>query len=169
MNALIKIVRVKQVMCLFATGLAQELLVELLDVGVLVTLAQGLALVLAIYGSSTGLENLDVAMVIGLSSAADATTGASHYLNHMVVEFTGTQQVHHLAGIAQRVGYTNAQRETVKVDLGLTDTLQTTNIVELDVRQGLTCVHLIYGAQCSLHHTTGVGKDGTSTSRFAQG
>ena len=66
--------RVKQVMCLLATGLAQEVLVELLDVGVLVALTQCLALVLAVNGSGTCLENLDVAVVVGLTCTADATS-----------------------------------------------------------------------------------------------
>ena len=39
MNALIKIVRVKQVMCFLATRLTQEFLVKHLDIGVLMALA----------------------------------------------------------------------------------------------------------------------------------
>ena len=58
MNALIKVVGVKQVVSLLAAGFTQEFLIELLDIGVLVTLAQFLALVLTVKGLGTSLEDV---------------------------------------------------------------------------------------------------------------
>ena len=108
-------------------------------------------------------------MVVGLTSATDATTGTSHHLNHVVVELASTQSVHHLAGVAQGVSHADLQFEAVEVDGSLLDAFETTHIVELEVRQCLASVYLIDGTQSSLHHTTSDAEDGTSTGRFTEG
>ena len=86
----------------------------------------------------------------------------------MVVELTGTQCIHHLAGIAQGVSHADLQLKAVEVDSSLLDALETAHFVELEVRQGLARVYLINGTQCCLHHTTSDAEDGTSTGRFAK-
>ena len=68
---------VQQVVRLLTERLTQEFLIEFLDIGVLVTLAQLLASVLSIEGIAASLENLDVAMVIGLTGTANTAAGAA--------------------------------------------------------------------------------------------
>ena len=76
-------------MRLLTQGLTQEFLVELLDVGVLVALADGFTLVLGIKCLAALLEHLDIAMVVRLTSTTNTATGTCHYLNHMVIKLAG--------------------------------------------------------------------------------
>ena len=72
--------RVEQAVGPLAQGLAEELPVKFLDVGILMALADGLALILGIESLAALFEHLDVAVVVGLASTTDAEGNAKQGL-----------------------------------------------------------------------------------------
>ena len=126
-------------------------------------LADGLAFILTVDGTGAGLQDLNVAVVVRLSGAADAAAGACHDLNHVVIQFARTELVHKVAGIAKGMGNANLQGKAVKVYGCLLDAVKAADIRKLKPREGLPCVHLIHGTEGCLHHAAGCSKDGTGT------
>ena len=150
-------------MRLLAQRLAQEFLVELLDIGILMTLTDWLAFVFCIEGIATLLNHIKVAMVVRLTSTTNTSTWACHNLNYMVVELASAKFVHDNACVAQCVSHTNLELKAVEINFSLTDTLKTAHLVKVDARQCLACVNLINRTQSCFHHATSNTKDGTCT------
>ena len=104
-----RVLRVQQMVRAVAQRLAEELGVELLHVGVLVRLAELLALVLAIDGRDAGLADA----VVGeprLPTAADAAAGTGHDLDEMIAGLAPLHGLDQPLGVAQPVGHGHVQR-----------------------------------------------------------
>ena len=152
-----------------AARFAIVLLVDSDDIGVLVALTDGFASVFAIDGFHTFADDIAVAVVIGLTSTADATTGASHDLNEMIaIGIAFADLFHEFAGIAKAVSHSNLQGEAIKVDGSFLDAFETTGFFEIDFGKSLACVEFVGGTQSSFHNTTGSTKDDTGTSGLTQ-
>ena len=100
-------------------------------------LTKRLAFVFAVKGGSTFTQNVHPALMERLASAADTTTGACHYLDHVVRRFSALHLFDQFAGIPQTVGDTDPDRDTVEIDRPTADTFQSSQFSELDFLQRL--------------------------------
>ena len=157
----------QQMVGLLAERLAEELLVELDDVGVLVRLADSLAGVLAVDGVHTGLDHAAVPVMEGLAGTADTAAGAGHDLDCMEVVHAGADTVEQLAGIAEGMGYAYVHRQTVEIDRGVTYALESPELIEVYTVQLLAGVELVGSTHGGLDHTSGGSEDDRSTSGLA--
>ena len=96
----VKVARVQQVMCLFAHGFAQELLVQRNDVRVLVGLPERFFIVFRVKRLCTRSQQRRISMMQRLTSTTDTPTGAGHDLDGVVLGLAGSDLVHQLAGIS---------------------------------------------------------------------
>ena len=150
-------------------GLAQELGIELLDLGVVVGLAQLLTLILGVQGGGTlGPEGvLDVVVLMGqeagaddgLAAACDTAAGAAHDLDEVVLGAARTDLVQQDLGVLHAVGDGHVDGHTVQLDGSLTDALEATHLLELDGLVLLAGQDEVDGAQGSLHNAAGDAED----------
>ena len=130
----VEIVGVQLLVAEVAAGFTVVFLVDGDNVGVLVALADGLASVLAVGGFHALLDDVAVAVVVGLTGTADAATGAGHHLDEVVAIGVAIANLfHELAGVAQTVADGDLHGQTVEVDGSGTDA------VAIDAADGLTC------------------------------
>ena len=170
--ALVEVVGVELLVAEVAAGFTVVLLVDGDDVGVLVALADGLASVLAVDGVHTALDDVALAVVVGLTSAADAATRAGHHLDEVVaVGVAFADFFHEFASVAETVADGNLDGQTSEVDSGFADALakDTAALLEVDLREGLAGVDLVGGTEGSLHNTAGGAEDDGGTSGLAEG
>ena len=126
------------------------LLVDGDNVGVLVALADGLASVLAVDGVHTALDDVALAVVVGLTSTADAATRAGHHLDEVVAVGVAVAHLfHELAGIRETVADGDLHGQAVEVDGGLADAVaeDAAALLEVDLREGFAGVHLVGGTE----------------------
>ena len=167
--AAVEIVGVQLFVAEVAARFAIVFLVDGNDLGVLVALTDGLASIFAVDGFHTFADDVAVAVVIGLASAADTTTGASHNLDEVVsVGVAVANLFHNLASVAKAVSHSNLQREAVEIDGGFLDALESAGFFEVDLGQFLASVDLVSGTESCFHHTTSGTEDDSSTSRLAE-
>ncbi len=166
---LVEVVGVQLLVAEVAAGFTVVLLVDSQNLGVLVALADGLASVLAVDGFHTLADDVAVAVVIGLAGAADAASWTGHNLDEVVtVGVALAHLLHHLAGIAEAVDDSNLQRETVEINGGFLDAVETTGLLEVNLRQLFAGVDFVGGTESSLHNTTGGTEDDGSTGRLTE-
>ncbi len=159
---------VKQLLGTLAQRLAEERFIELDNIRILVAQADGLAFILAVDGSRTGLQDLDIAVMIRLARAADAAARAGHHFHDMVVEFPFAQLVHQDTGIAERVGHTDLEREAGQVDSRFLDALETADFGEFQFLEHLARIDFIDRTESRFHHAARRAKDGAGTGGLAQ-
>lgn len=149
-----------------ATGFTVVLLVDGDDVGVLVALADGLASVLAVGGFHALLDDVAVAVVVGLTGTADAATRAGHHLDEVVtVGIAVANLFHELAGVAETVADGDLDGQTVEVDSSGTDAVavDAADSLEVDFGQRFAAVDLVGGTHSGLHNTASGAEDDGST------
>ena len=126
------------------------------------------ASILAVDGFRTLLDDLAIAMVVGLTSTTDATAGAGHHLDGMELFLAFADSLKQSAGVAQTVGDTDMDRRAVEVNPSVTHAFDATEFREVDLRQRLAGEHLVGGTGGSLDHTAGGTEDDSGTGGFAQ-
>lgn len=163
--------RVELLVAEVAAGFTVVLLVDGDDVGVLVALADGLASVLAVDGVHALLDDVALAVVVGLAGAADAAARAGHDLDEVVAVGVAVAHLfHELAGIRETVADGDLHGQAVEVDGGLADAVaeDAAALLEVNLREGLAGVHLVGGTEGSLHNAAGSAEDDGGTSGLAE-
>src|SRR5690554_1530562 len=163
-----EIFRMQQAVRLVTARLTQVLLIQPDDRWVLMRLADALALILTVDGSSTPAEYLAVTVVIRLATTADTTTRTCHDLNGMVDRLTASHIIQQLAGVTQSVSDPYIKGESVKIDRGGAYPLHAAQLRECHPLQLLSGMQLIGRAAGSLNHTTRIAEDDTGTCRLTQ-
>ena len=97
-------------------------------------LTDGFASILAVDGFRTLLDDLAVAVVVGLTSAADATAGAGHDLDGVELFLAFAHSFEQGAGVGQTVSDTDVDGCTVEVNPSVTDASDATEFSEVDLR-----------------------------------
>ena len=103
--------RMQQMMRFLAARLAEEFLVESLDVRVLMGETQGLAFVFRIDALHPFFEQSGIAVQIGLAAAVDAAAGARHDLDRLEPARFAADEFEHLAGVAEPGGHGDVHGE----------------------------------------------------------
>ena len=96
-----------------SVGLSEKILIYLNHLGILVRLAQWFAAVFGIDGGCSSLAYLGIGGY-GLTTAAQTTTGAGHYLQKMELCSAILYGIHRQFGIGQPVGYGTIQLYTIE-------------------------------------------------------
>ena len=147
-------------MGLVAEGMVKELPVNGLNVGILMALAQGQALVQIVEGLDAGLARFVIG-ADGLSAAADAAAGAGHDLDEEIVGLAVLDPADDLLGVLQAVDHRHLEGGAVQIDSGLLDAAHlAADRLEFQPGQFLLGVELIGGAQGGLHDAAGGAEDG---------
>jgi len=126
-----RVAGVQQLVGQVAVGLAEELLVQLDDLGVVVALAHGLALVLGVQGLRAlflvGVQDVVVLVGqehrahVGLAAAVDAAAGAAHDLDELVLALARADLVQQHLGALHARGDGHVHDGAVDVDGRLAD------------------------------------------------
>ena len=108
-------------------------------------------------------------MVVGLTGAAYAASGAGHNFNNVVIQLSLAKFVHEVAGVSKGVGHANFQGEAVYVNGGFLYAVQAAYGGKLKTGQGFAGKHLIHSAEGGLHHAAGCAEYGTCAGGFSHG
>src|SRR5664280_1388421 len=103
-----------------------------------------------------------------LSTTTEAATRAAHDLDEVIRRLTLLNLFHEDAGITQSIRDSNLQDQPVDVNISGLDTLKSTHILKLELRQRFLRENFVGSPQCSFHNATRGPEDDSRTSRFAQ-
>ena len=116
------IVSMQKLVCLVAVGLAQEVLIQCLDDGVLVRLAEIHILISIVKNCSTLRLQIhtvaDGSRLIGLATAVYAAAGASHDFNEINLVGAVLYAAKQLAGVSRAAGNSNVQFHVTQLVAG---------------------------------------------------
>ena len=168
----VNIVGVEQLVCLVTVGLAEELLIQLGDGGVLVGLPDGLGTIFAIgSGSSCGLGIYLITgtcINIGLTAAGYAAAGASHDLDKVVVLVACLDLIEQLAGVCGSVYDRYVYIHACYVYGCFLDAVEAAYAVVLDGLEILTGEDVGNGTQSSFHNAAGYAEDDACAGGIAE-
>ena len=162
----------------FGARLAKEFLVEFLDVGVVVRLTEGHALIDIVEDLGTllaiGIEDIgsflgfEVGFDEGLATAVDAATRAAHDFDESIGGFAGADIVEERLGIAHARGDRDLDLGALDVDFGFLDRFQTTAGMEVDGAIFFAGQPEVGRAEGRFHNAAGDAEDNASARVFAQ-
>src|SRR5664280_3479366 len=89
-----------------------------------------------------------------LSTTTEAATRAAHDLDEVIGRLALLNLFHEDAGIAQSIRDSNLQDQSVDVNISGLDTLESTHILEVELRERLLRENFIGSPQCSFHKAT---------------
>ena len=151
-----------------AAGLAEVFFVKLLDGFVLVGLADRVIQVVLIERFHTLLDDLGVAVVVGLAAAVDAAAGARHDLDGMVLGFAGFDLLEELAGIAEAGADRGFELDAADVDFGFLDAFEAADRRVVDLLHVLAGEDVGRGTERGFEHTAGRTEDGGRAGAFSE-
>ena len=154
---------VEQLVSLVVAGLTQILIIKLLDIGILVALAELEALILGVNSLGALGGNVHVHLHSGgndgLTAAGYAATGAGHDLNEINLSLAGANAVEKLAGVAQTVSNGGTDSLVANLNGGDLHALKTADGLVVNVLDRLTGEDVSHGTEGSLHNAAGSAED----------
>ena len=161
------VVRMKQLVCFFAVRLTQILLVDFDNRGIKVGFADGQPFISAVDGVLTRLQDGGIAMVVGLSTTVDATTGAGHDFNGVILGFAALDALEQLADIAQTRGNSRLQLDAGNRNRSFLDAFETRTATK-SIGLSLSPSSQPATVRSGLKNAAGGAEDNGGTSGFAQ-
>lgn len=153
---------------LFAAWFAEELLVELLDIWILVALADCFLSVGVVESFATFSEDLAVSAVVRLATTVDTAAWASHNFDSVEVAFAFANEVNEFLSVSKTVSDTEFNRGTVEVDSSDAYAFETADSLEVNFAERLLSEDFVCSTCCSLDNTTGNAEDYCCTCRLAE-
>ncbi len=153
---------VQQLVSLMAVGLAEELIVKLLDIGILVALADGLILILNV--KSLGALGADIAIAANgsaddrLTAAVYAAARAAHDFDEVILLLAGLYGIEKLSSAARGGGDGDANVDISNLYGGFLNSLNAADSGEVHILKGLAG-NLISGTQSGFHNSAGCAED----------
>ena len=160
-----------------AVGLAKELGIELLNLLVIMALAEGVALILAIKSGSTliaiGVHNIgsfigeEGGANDGHTAAIDAAAGAAHYLDEVILALACADIIHENLCVLHAAGNGDINFHAAQSEAGFLDAFEAADSFKLDGLMLLALKDKVSSTKSSFHNAAGDAEDNGSAGVFA--
>ena len=159
--------RVKNLVSLVAVGLAEVLVIELLNGRVLMRLAQiRIYVVVVKNGGANGTKVNGLANNCGLvrlSTAVYTTAGTCHDLDELNVKLACLNSIKNLLSICSTGSNSNSDFVTSNCVGSFLDAFNASYLIEFEVSKLFTCKCFVSSSESSFHNTAGSTEDCTCT------
>ena len=146
----------QKMMGLLASRFPKVGVIQLLDSGILMGLADGVILIGIVQHLSPQSADIHgiahISRLLGLAAAVDTSAWAAHDLDEVIVGFTGFYLVQKFSGIAKAGGYGNLYFHACHVVGGFLDACHASHVGEVKALKFLAGQGLHCGAQGCLHN-----------------